>query len=230
MGKKKYIFIGLFVFFFLFLLFGYIFLVNRKVQEERLFNDVEEFSKQDVLIDRSFPISTVSSNYKDVEILMEKYMDNFYHQYDKVMGYANDKKLTSLLSVSNYMADGPNFDSSLKYVQETRDAFDDDMNKLFQFIKKKKAGEVAEKSSLSIYYQKLFISSMNESSLNLKLQSYEEVFLKSENQMNNVFNTIINTLNFLKNNRDNWKIENNEIQFSTEDLVNQYNSLVSTII
>ena len=58
----------------------------------------------------------------------------------------------------------------------------------------------------------------------------DEFFLESENQMNNVFNTIINTLNFLKSNQDNWKIENNEIQFSTEELVNQYNYLVSTVI
>lgn len=47
--------------------------------------------------------------------------------------------------------------------------------------------------------------------------------------MNNVFNVINNTLNFFKINADSWKIENNEIQFSTEDLVNQYNDLVSNI-
>lgn len=228
MSKRKYIFVSLFLFFFLFL--GYIFLVNRKVQEERLFKDVEKFSKQDILIDRSFSVSTVSSNYKEVEILIEKYMNSFYYQYEEVMSYADDKKLTSLLSVSNYLADGPDFDASLEYVQETRDAFNSDMNKLFQFFNENKITKFSEKGSLSSYYQKLFVSSMKQTSLKLKLQSYEKVFLQSENQMNNVFNAIINTLNFLKNNRDNWKIENNEIQFSTEDLVNQYNSLISTII
>ena len=98
------------------------------------------------------------------------------------------------------------------------------------FSKKDKIIKFSEKSSLSTYYKKIFVSSFTNSSLLLKLQSYDEFFLESENQMNNVFNTIINTLNFLKSNQDNWKIENNEIQFSTEELVNQYNYLVSTVI
>ena len=230
MGNRKYGFIILFIFLFVFLFFGYVYLVNRKVQEERLTHDVEVFAKQDFLKDRTFSSSNVYFQYKDVEFLIEKYIDSFYCQYDKVMSYADDKKLTSLLSVSNYLEDGPNFDNSLEYVEEVRNRFNNDINKLYRFSKKDKIIKFSEKSSLSTYYKKIFVSSFTNSSLLLKLQSYDEFFLESENQMNNVFNTIINTLNFLKSNQDNWKIENNEIQFSTEELVNQYNYLVSTVI
>lgn len=229
MKKKKNLFIILFILLLLFLFFGYFVIVNRRVQEDRLLNDIEKFAKQDILNDRTFSSSTVSFKYREVEEVVEDYIDDFYKQYQKVMSYANDQELTTLLSVSNYLEDGKEFNNSLKYVEKVRTDFQKDIDKLFQFCTKKGIVEFSNESSLSDYYQEVFVSSVLNSSLFVKLKSYKESFLESENQMNKVFNTVTSTLAFLKTNADDWKIEDNEIQFSTEDLVNQYNDLVSNI-
>ena len=145
------------------------------------------------------------------------------------MSYAGDQRLTTLLSVTNYLADGKEFNSSLEYVEEVRARFQKDIDKLFQFCTKEGLVRFSKDTSLSDYYQDVFVSSVLDSSLFIKLKNYKVSFLESENQMNKIFNTVTRTLGFLKTNANNWKIENNEIQFSTEDLVNQYNSFVADI-
>lgn len=229
MKKRKCLFIVLFILFCLFLFFGYFIIVNRKVQEDKLLYDIEKFSQQDILCNRTFSSSTVSFKYKEVEAVIEDYIDDFYKQYQKVMNYANDQELITLLSVSNYLEDGKEFNYSLEYLEKVRVDFQKDIDKLLLFCTKKGIVEFSKVSKLSGYYQEVFVSSVLNSSLFVKFQNYRELFLGSQNKMNHVFNVINNTLNFLKINADSWKIENNEIQFSTEDLVNQYNDLVSNI-
>lgn len=225
MMKKKYIFIGLFAFFLLFIIFSYLVIINRRVQEDRLLNDIEKFAEQDIFNDMTFSSSTVSFKYKEVEEVIEDYINDFYKQYQKVMSCAGDQRLTTLLSVTNYLADGKEFNSSLEYVEEVRARFQKDIDKLFQFCTKEGLVRFSKDTSLS----DVFVSSVLDSSLFIKLKNYKVSFLESENQMNKIFNTVTRTLGFLKTNANNWKIENNEIQFSTEDLVNQYNSLVADI-
>ena len=114
-------------------------------------------------------------------------------------------------------------------MEEVRARFQKDIDKLFQFCTKEGLVRFSKDTSLSDYYQDVFVSSVLDSSLFIKLKNYKVSFLESENQMNKIFNTVTRTLGFLKTNANNWKIENNEIQFSTEDLVNQYNSFVADI-
>lgn len=228
MKKKKKMLIVFLVILFCFLFFFYLIIVNRKVQEERLYHDVNQLAQENLLSNYVFPSSTVLGTYQEVETEIEKYLGSFYQQYQMVLSYTKDKKLLSLLSVDNYLSDGVLFEDSLTYVEEVRKKFQVDMEELLELLTEEKVEEFSRKLDLSKYYQQLVIFHL-ESSVLLKLESYEKVFLAIENQMNEVFNTIINTLNFLKSNSNDWIIEDQEIQFSTEALFNQYNSLVSSV-
>lgn len=229
MKKKKVLFIILFCFFIIFLIFGYGVVINKKVQEDRLLRDVEMFASKDILNDRKFSFSSVSFQYKEVEDYIEDYIDEFYKQYQIVMSYANDQELITLLSVSNYLEDGKEFYNSFGYLDDIRIRFQKDIDKLLTFCTKSGIIEFSNKISLSNYYQDIFVDSVMDSSLFIKLKQYKSSFLESENRMNNIFNTITDVLVFLKSNPDDWKVEDNQIQFSTDDFVNHYNFLVSNI-
>ena len=47
--------------------------------------------------------------------------------------------------------------------------------------------------------------------------------------MNQVYDVSLDVFSFLMKHSDDWKVENNEIQFSTNLLVEEYKSLVSSI-
>lgn len=228
MKNRKHFFFCFFIFLSaLFLLYSF-FVINRKVQEERLLNDVNRISTYEEFSEEDFS-SSLSSHYQEVESLIFEYMDSFYQQYDKVMSYADDTKLTSLLSVSNYLLDGKEFKNSLEYVEKIRVQFNEDVYKLSQYSSKQKIIRFSKKSSFSFYYQEVFVSTMTSSSLFSKLKDYKKIALESKEHMNQVLDVVVNTLHFLKENSDDWKVEDEKIQFSTEDLVHQYQSLVAGI-
>ncbi len=52
---------------------------------------------------------------------------------------------------------------------------------------------------------------------------------ESKTNINHIFEISYQTLTFLVNHKDEWQLENNEIQFKTDELMNQYNSLISSL-
>ena len=229
MKNRKYLF---FIFLGVLLAFMFIFyfvFVNRAVQEDRLMTAAGNYAEQNFLKDREFSSSSVFFGYRTIENSIEEYIQSFYKQYQIVQQYADDEQLKTLLSISNYSEDGPEFSNSISYVEELRENFDQDMQKLLAFCSSDNLNDYASRLDMSSYYQKLFVEIMMESGVFKQLEGYKDSFLESENHMNQVFNTTIQVFDFLKTNASNWKIDGEEIQFSTEDLVVQYNTLVSEV-
>ena len=61
------------------------------------------------------------------------------------------------------------------------------------------------------------------------LVALKENFLDSSSYINQIYQGSLDVLEFLSSHSSDWKIEGEEIQFSTEELVNQYTDLVSKI-
>ena len=228
MKKFKYLYIVLFLVLLVVLSVGYFF-INREVQEERLASDVLEFSKQNLLDDVSFSDSNVTGDYLVVEESIQSYLSQFRKQFEIVNSYSQDEKLKSLLSVSNYMEDGPNFSTSIDYLSEQKEKFNQDMDTLLSFCEKSSIQEFIQGSDLSSYYQNLFEDMMFNYGIYDKLQNVKESLVQNKDNLNQIYDGSLEVLSFLSTYQNDWKIENDEIQFSTEDLVNQYNSLTSLV-
>ena len=228
MRKYKYLYIVLFLVLLVVLSVGYFF-INREVQEERLASDVLEFSKQNLLDDVSFSDSNVTGDYLVVEESIQSYLSQFRKQFEIVNSYSQDEKLKSLLSVSNYMEDGPNFSTSIDYLSEQKEKFNQDMDTLLSFCEKSSIQEFIQGSDLSSYYQNLFEDMMFNYGIYDKLQNVKESLVQNKDNLNQIYDGSLEVLSFLSTYQNDWKIENDEIQFSTEDLVNQYNSLTSLV-
>lgn len=207
----------------------YLFVINKSIQEKQLLIDVKSYADSN-LIDVKKSRANVFGKYRKIEDAVYQYILDFQKQYSKVLDYASDEELTSILSVDNYSSDGPLFVQSNQYIEKVRSEFDQDMQKLISFSTEDGLEEYVKKLNFSSYEEKVFLDSVNKSGLFSNFNSYQDEFLESENHMNSIFNSIVSTLGFLKTNSDNWKIEEGEIQFSTEDLVNQYNQLVSNLL
>ncbi len=226
--RRHYLFYLFLIFLVIIIFIGYFVIIGRNVQEAKLFSDVrvlEGFSL-DSKVELS---STVSSSYIEVEDAISDYFDSFLEQYQTVKAYAFDDKLVSLLSVSNYLENGPLFQNSISYVEDLENNFLVDMNKLLSMCDEDFMEEYAKKLDFSSYYQDLFLDVMVHTSIFDQFQNYKQQFLESKEQIELVFQTSISVFEFLSSHVDEWKVENDEIQFSTEELVNEYQDLVSSI-
>lgn len=230
MKKYRKLFIILFIIFVFIVFLLYFVFINKGVQEDRFMHDLESYSNQNLLKEYKFSSSHVYGDYRDVEDEISNYIHKFQRKYQDVLAYADDRKLTSLLSVSNYVEDGPSFENSISYVEEVRNSFSNDIQELMDYGTQDCVEKYAKELPFSSYYQQLFVDGIVQSGVLDQLEGYHDTFLQSENQMNQIFNTTIQVFEFLKIHSNDWKIEDNEIQFSTNDLVNQYNNLVAAII
>ena len=227
-SKRRICFIFIFLIFIIFISVGYFF-INRKVQEDRLFSDVLQISHLNYIEDYKFPSSTVTNQFLDVEKNIEQYLKLFSRQASKVILYGDDSKLESLLSANNYLEDGLEFLDSISYIKEKKSSFEQDMNSLLLYFEKSYIRNYISNCKLPSYYKKLFNQVTKVAKFNENLFILKDDFLDSASYINHIYQRSLEVLEFLSSHSADWKIENNEIQFSTEELVNQYIELVSEI-
>lgn len=226
--RRKICFIIIFIIFIIFLSLGYFF-INRRVQEDRLFADVSEISNFNYIENYTFPASSVTKRYLDVEKNIEQYLKSFSKQASKVILYGEDAKLSGLLSIDNYLADGPDFLDSISYIEERKSDFEQDMDSLLLYFDKSYVRQYISNCNLSSYYKKLFNRAMFDEGIYDNLVALKENFLDSSSYINQIYQGSLDVLEFLSSHSSDWKIEGEEIQFSTEELANQYTDLVSKI-
>lgn len=226
--RRKLCYSFIFIILILVIVFGYFF-VNRRVQEDKLFTDVSQITKINYIEKYRFPTSSVSGQYLEVEDYIEKFLKSFSKQSSKVISYGEDSKLEKLLSVDNYSEDGPEFLDSIAYIEERESDFQQDMNRLLLYFDKSYVRNYISDCNLSSYYKKLFNQAMFHEGIYNQLFSLKEDFLDSSSYIAQIYEGSLDVLDFLRSHSSDWKIEGDEIQFSTEELVNQYQDLVSKI-
>lgn len=226
--RRKLCYSLIFIILILVIVFGYFF-VNRRVQEDKLFTDVSQITKINYIEKYRFPTSSVSGQYLDVEDYIEKFLKSFSKQASKVISYGEDSKLEKLLSVDNYSEDGPEFLDSISYIEERKSDFQQDMDQLLLYFDKSYVRNYISDCNLSSYYKKLFNQAMFHKGIYNQLFSLKEDFLDSSSYIEQIYEGSLDVLDFLRSHSSDWKIEGDEIQFSTEELVNQYQDLVSKI-
>lgn len=226
--RRKLCYSFIFIILILVIVFGYFF-VNRRVQEDKLFTDVSQITKLNYIEKYRFPTSSVSGQYLEVEDYIEKFLKSFSKQSSKVISYGEDSKLEKLLSVDNYSEDGPEFLDSIAYIEERKSDFQQDITQLLLYFDKSYVRNYISDCNLSSYYKKLFNQAMFYEGIYDHLLSLKENFLDTSSYVEQIYEGSLDVLDFLRSHSSDWKIEGNEIQFSTEKLVNQYQDLVSKI-
>ena len=131
MDKKKFFSLGI-ILFVLIVLFVYLFVVNKEMQKEQLLIDISRYADCN-LVEVEKEKVNVFGSYRKLENEIYEYILNFQKQYSKVLDYANDKELVSILAVDNYLQDGPDFVKSNQYIEKVRSDFDLDMEHLLSF-------------------------------------------------------------------------------------------------
>ena len=168
---------------------------------------------------------TISSgDYLVVEKAAKKYLKD---TIDITLTYVNlvtDEKFSNVLTLENYQEDGPNFINTKLYIKETKEQIEDNKNKILNQFNNETVLSYIENKNLDSYYIDFYKS--------LAFSSEAEI-TKNKQEIEQNINVVIETLNvydevidFLIENKNEWKIDGEYIIFSTDELSNQYNELL----
>lgn len=231
--SKRVILIVLSVLIILSIIFwGYIFFdVKNDLKEEDLIKNeinlisdlIEKNGLWDTSVDHRLNSLVTTNEYRWIE----KSIKNYYKDYitlsrDLLNSYSYDA-IYSLFDIDNYIMDGPDFNKSLDYL----DSKESTCLKLYGDLK-----DMLNKDVIISYldndideyykdfYNELMIDNNSDILSDLEIEQKEyETFISS----------VKDVFNYLKTNKDKWEIDDYQIYFDGQELVDEYNQLLDKV-
>ena len=191
--------------------------------------EITSLSKLDISVDKIIKDSKTYFKYRIVENTIKDFLNDYSYKINEVYEFVDDDKLIKILSYDNYLNDGPGFNDSKHYLVDRKIKFNNIINELEKIleednIKKLIRNKITNEYNITLYDEMIFSDEFNEQFEN------NRIFLKElRDKYNNIYDTSLEVLNFLSLYKDSWKLENGEIKFINNDLLNYFNSLFSKI-
>ena len=156
-------------------------------------------------------------------------MDEYAVDIQYLSKMMNDERLSTILSYSNYEKDGPEFKESLDYLEKSKKEYNEKIDKLIANLDEENIDNYIYTRINDEYYVSLYHELIFETPMIDNLKNTKTLLEESREKMNLIYDTCIDTLNYLCLYNDKWKLEDGEIKFQTEDMYNYYMSLISKV-
>lgn len=172
-------------------------------------------------INKRLDSRVTKGDYGKVENAAKSYLKDVIQLNLELIDLIKDDRIGNMLTVENYEEDGPEFTNTKAYLDTTIQRLEEMKTDYAEYMAEEKIMSYIEKENVDEYYQELYKTVMGES-------QYEEIST-SLDELISVLNKSNDIINFLKENGDSWEIQNDMIVFSTNELINEYNSLVDKL-
>lgn len=195
---------------------------------------VSEINK--LVTEKDFIVDTVDvddiktrGEYAKIERAIKTYFNDFSIQIQKTIKIIGDEKIRKIVSIENYKQDGPEFTQTLSYIDAITKQIDEASEKILRFLEKEEMLKYLDKCEVDEKYKELLETGMmdeeTESDLELSQADFQYAIdiLKSNLQVSNEI------IEFLKQNKNKWTIEDDIIVFDSQKLLDQYDALESKL-
>lgn len=231
MKKKVLIILGVIIVLIIAII-GY-FVYDDLKQEDKLMAELNEINNlvnsENMDIDKiNSKLNTIitKGDYATVEIAFKAYLRDIFDNMLKISEILEDEKLTNILTAENYIEDGKDFIKTKEYINTTRNELETGKQKYIEFFTEEKAMSYIIDKGLDSYYidlyKKEFIGDIENSTNTTEVEN-------SIDEIIELLNISEETINFLSDNKDSWKVENGNIYFNSDKLLNEYNEIISKL-
>lgn len=225
---KKKIIIAIIVLIAIVGVIGY-FAVTDLMQGAILRKEIEIITKLDITKNEVDMEIKTKGNYAVVEKTIKDYMNTYSTNCKELMKILEDEQMSQILTAENYKNDGPDFIQSKEYIETTRRNFNERINILIDMTSEEAMKAAIENKGLNENFKNLYNELMLGEELTVDLQETVQSLEESSTAVNNVLDVQEKVINMLIQNKGKWKVENDQIVFSSQTLVDQYNELISSL-
>ena len=226
--RKKFFFVFLFIILDAFLITGF-FVIRDATMVNIIEKETDKLASLDLATDRFNIKVKTKGKYGKVEDNMKSYLDDIALSLQKTLLIVKNPELTKILSFENYKNDGPDFTKSLSFLEKSSNEFNTNIDSILNRLEDKSIKSYGKKNIDDVYYRKLFNQFMLRNDMKEKYNKTSLLLKESKSNVNHIFEISYQTLTFLVTHKEEWQLENNEIQFKTDELMNQYNSLIGSL-
>lgn len=231
MKKKILIIVGIIIL----IVIGVIayFVITDLQQEDKLTAELQEISNlvnsQNIDIDQineRLDRTVTRGDYAVVEQSFKQYLKDNFDVSMKIADILNDEKLTTILTADNYKQDGKDFVETKNYISTTRDQLETYKTEYKDFFTEDKVMSYINDKNLDSYYTDLY---KQELVGDIESDNETEVVEIAINDVIGILDIYEEVINFLVDNQNSWNVQDDTIEFTSESLQNQYNSLIDKL-
>lgn len=165
--------------------------------------------------------------YADVEKAIKDFYIRYGEDINSINSIMEESKLKNILSIENYKSDGPEFNTSIDYIKDKKKEVDKYADDLMKICSEEFINNNINNYTKNGYAKKLYSDLVERKKLVGTAEGKYGENKKYKETVDNQFDGIIKILTFLKDNKDNWKIDSNIIKFNKQELLDQYNNIIS---
>ena len=211
-----------------------ILLVNDFKQEDILRQEMLEFENLTRAenidldqIDQRIRELKTTGDYGVLEKAMKDYLADVVNTSVSIANIINDERIVNALTPENYTEDGPDFVQTKQFLEQAKSDIEQYKTEVLTLLTNEGAMSYIEDKNLDQYYIDLYkeIALSEDTAIeesNAELESSLDEAMK-------ILDVETQVINFLSENKDGWEIQGENIVFSSEELQNQYDELVSQI-
>ena len=227
MNKKKGIVLGVCA---VVVLVGYlVYFGYNKYQESLIFREGEKIGDMDVLEGKVDTKLYTSGDYQVVEKTMKDYIVEYVDVTREIVNRLSDEKFTNLLTYENVEQDGKEFTETLNYLNEQKTELQEGFDRVIAMSSDVEVMKAIEDKNVGTKYENLYREVMLDSSLSDALKDEQTTLIETRDDMMNFIDQYIEVFEFLKEHQNDYVLENGQILFQNESLLNQYQSYLNAL-
>lgn len=204
--------------------FGY-----NKYQESLIFREGEKIGDMDVLEGEVDTKLYTSGDYQVVEKTMKDYIVEYVDVTREIVNRLSDEKFTNLLTYENVEQDGKEFTETLNYLNEQKTELQEGFDRVIAMSSDVEVMKAIEDKNIGTKYENLYREVMLDSSLSDALKDEQTTLIETRDDMMNFIDQYIEVFEFLKGHQNDYVLENGQILFQNESLLNQYQSYLNAL-
>lgn len=226
MRKKVLIVIGVIVAIIVLVFAGMvIYDLNQESKLEQEFTEINELVDAENLdmdaINERLERTVTTGDYAVLEKSLKNYLTDLLNIINSFVKTVDDDRLLNLFTIENYQTDGPNFTETTAYINEVKNKINESNQSLKEMLTEKKAMTYLA-DDLDEELTDLYKTEFAEEIASINYDDTE----KEMNSLIDLLNVCEEIIDFLKQNSNNWEIDNGTIVFYNEELLNKYNELL----
>lgn len=227
--KKKIIIIAGIIVLVVIALIAY-FATSDLMQNITIRKEIDIIGKSDITKDEIDMTIKTKGDYAIVEKTIKEYINIYATNCKELVNILEDDKMENILTAENYRNDGKEFINSKEYINNTRKNFNEKINLLIDMTKEEKMMEAINTKELDENFIELYKELMLGNEMKVDLEEAVESLQESSKTINNILNVQEKIIELLINNKGKWNINSDdEIEFETQKLVDEYNQLISSL-
>lgn len=179
-------------------------------------------------LDKQLSVTITTDDYAKVEKAIKDYTGDFIKYMKQFDTLVSDETLANALNIENIKADGPDFTNTKQKLTESRTSLDTIYNGFSNYFSEEVAMSYVKDIGLDEYYTDLYKQYALGDNL-AEMEAARDELLNNLDKIKALIENEEKGINLLVDNKDGWKVENDQLLFYSNSLIQQYNDIVAEI-